>query len=270
MDFKQFLSAFKTRTGYDFCDYSDNSISRRLQKISEDTKMSFEEMLEKAVTNDAFKNKVIDEITVNTTELFRDPVMWISLYKTLYQQLPKSPTITFWHIGCSRGLEVYSNLILLHQLGLLDKCRAIGTDLNPRVLDIAKKGEYSYKFNLYFKDNFEAVMNGCGLNAKFEDYFDIDESSDKMRVKPFLKEKPQFMVQNLVQDKAPFAYKVDIVFFRNVMIYFNDKLQNKIMTMVAAKMYDGASLILGKQESLTAQMMTRFNKVGQFYQKRSL
>ena len=268
MDFKQFLKNFKIRTGYDFCDYSDNSISRRLEKISTGTGLSYEQMLEKALTDITFKNKIIDEITVNTTELFRDPSTWISLYKTLYKQLPKSPSITFWHIGCSRGLEVYSSLILMHQLGLFDKCRVIGTDLNPRVLDIARKGEYAYKFNLYFKDNFDEVMKGCELDAKFEDYFDIDEQKDIMKVKPFLVERPSFMIQNLVQDKIPFAYKVDVVFFRNVMIYFNEKLQNKIMSSVCTKMYDGAALVLGKQESLTSLMATRFNKMGQYYQKK--
>lgn len=269
MDFKQFLKNFKTKTGYDFCDYSDNSISRRLEKISTSTGLTFEQMLDKALTDTTFRNKVIDEITVNTTELFRDPATWISLYKTLYQQLPKSPTITFWHIGCSRGLETYSNLIMMHQIGLFDKCRVIGTDLNPRVLDIARKGEYAYKFNLYFKDNFDEVMKGCGLNAKFEDYFDIDEQKDIMKAKPFLTERPSFMIQNLVQDKVPFAYKVDVVFFRNVMIYFNEKLQNKIMASVCSKMYDGAALILGRQESLTPLMSTRFTKNGQFYQKKA-
>ena len=268
MDFKQFLKDFRVRTGYDFCDYSENSISRRLQKISEESGLSFEQMLDKVVGDESFKNKVIDDITVNTTELFRDPVMWVGLYKTLYKQLPKSAVLTFWHVGCSVGLEVYSNLIMMHQLGLLDKCRTIGTDLNPRVLSVARRGEYAYKFNMYFKDNFDAVMEGCGLDAKFEDYFDVDEAHDKMTVKPFLRENPKFFVQNLVQDRAPFPYKVDVVFIRNVMIYFNDKLQNHIMGMISSKMYDGAALILGKQESLTVQMSTRFTKCGQYYQKK--
>jgi len=90
-----------------------------------------------------------------------------------------------------------------------------------------------------------------------------------MKVKPFLVERPSFMIQNLVQDKIPFAYKVDVVFFRNVMIYFNEKLQNKIMSSVCTKMYDGAALVLGKQESLTPLMATRFNKMGQYYQKKA-
>lgn len=268
MDFIQFLKEFKSRTGYDFCDYSTNSISRRLQKISDESGMSLEQMLDKVVDDDAFKNKVVDDITVNTTELFRDPTMWIGLYNTLYKQLPKTPVITFWHVGCSIGLEVYSNLIMMHQLGLLDKCRAIGTDLNPRVLNIARNGEYAYKFNIYFKANFDEVMRGCGLSAKFEDYFDVDEEGDRMRVKPFILEKPKYYVQNLVQDKPPFPYKVDIVFIRNVMIYFNDKLQNQIMSMICSKMYNGGALILGKQESLTAQMVSRFTKSGQYYQKK--
>ncbi len=268
MDFKQFLKEFKNRTQYDFCDYCDSSISRRLQRIVEDTSMSFEQILDKVTVDEGFKNKIVDDITVNTTELFRDPQLWISLYKTHYQKLPKSGTITFWHIGCSVGLETYSNLIMMHQMGLLDRCRSIGTDINPRVLNIARNGEYAYRFNMFFRDNFDAVMKGCGFDAKFEDYFDIDEKADTMRAKPFLLERPKFMVQNLVTDRAPFPYRVDMVFIRNVMIYFNDKLQNQIISMIHSKMYDNAALVLGKQEALTSQMETRFSRMGQYYTKK--
>ena len=111
-------------------------------------------------------------------------------------------------------------------------------------------------------------MKGCGFDAKFEDYFDIDEKADTMRAKPFLLERPKFMVQNLVTDKAPFPYRVDMVFIRNVMIYFNDKLQNQIISMIHSKMYDNAALVLGKQEALTSQMETRFSRMGQYYTKK--
>lgn len=266
MDYKGFLVELKSRTGYDFCDYSDSSISRRLTKICEDNGMSFEEVLDKAVADKAFLGQIVEDITVNTTELFRDPEVWIALYKTMYRSLPKA-TITFWHVGCSVGLETYSNLILLKELNMLDRCRVIGTDLNPRVLSVAKSGEYAYKFNMYFRKNFDAVMKGIGSESVFEDYFDIDEDGDKMKVKSDILLKPKFMCQNLVQDKPPFAYKVDVVFIRNVMIYFNDMLQRKIMTMINEKLYKNGVLLFGKREAVPMSMKNRYVQNGLYYQK---
>lgn len=269
MDYKEFLQALKEKTNYDFCDYSENSISRRLQVLCKETGLSFEEILDKVQADVAFQAKVVEDITVNTTELFRDPLVWVSLFKTLYKQLPKA-RITIWHVGCSVGLEVYSNLILLNELGLLDKCRVIGSDINQRVLDIAKNGVYAYKFNAHFRVNFDVVMQGIGSQSRFEDYFEIDEAKDTMRVKENMRCVPLFMRQNLVEAKCPFAYKVDVVFFRNVMIYFNSKLQVKILNMVYNKMYNGAAIVMGKQEQMPMSMLCRFNSSGLFYRKANI
>lgn len=266
MDYKSFLQRLKEHTGYDFCDYTDNSINRRLEKICTESKLSLEDILAKVTSDKNYLYRLVDDITVNTTELLRDPAVWVSLYGSLYKSLPKA-TITFWHIGCSVGLEVYSNIILLNELGLLDKCRIIGTDINPRVLDIARKGEYRYKFNLYFRDNFNKVKAELGFKSNFEDYFDIDEGNDVMRVKEKFRVKPHFYVQNLVQDKPPFAYRVDVVFLRNVMIYFNDALQSRIMNMVYGKLYAGGSIVFGRRETLPACMKNRFVNSGQYFTK---
>ncbi len=266
MDFKAFLEEFNKKTGYDFCDYSVQSITRRLSELQEEYKLTLEEILDKAGGDNTFLLKVVEDITVNTTELFRDPQVWIALHKTVYQNLPKTK-FTMWHVGCSVGLEVYSNLIMLSELGLLDKCRIIGTDINQRVLDVAKTGKYAYKFNTYFKKNFDQVMEGIGSTSKFEDYFDIDEAKDTMQVKIGLRKVPQFIRQNLVEAKAPFAYKVDAVFFRNVMIYFNSKLQTRILNMIHSRMYDGAALIFGKRETLPLTLKNKFKSAGQYYQK---
>lgn len=266
MDLKTFLQEFKKITEYDFCDYSENSISRRLQKICDENKLTFEEILRRCVTDRQFLGTIVEDITVNTTELFRDPQVWISLYNSLYKSLPKT-IVTFWHIGCSVGLEAYSNIIILNELGRLEKSRIIGTDINPRVLSVAKKGEYPYKFNQYFEDNFNIVMKGIGSQSKFSDYFDIDVEADKIKVKAQFINKCKFQCHNLVGDTLPFAYRVDVVFFRNVMIYFNDNLQRKIITMVYDKMYDNGSLILGKREDLPKTVKSKFEQVGAYFHK---
>ena len=266
MDYKTFLVALGQKSGYDFSDYSGGSISRRLQKICDETGMSFEQILDKVVTDKTFVKKVVEDITVNTTELFRDPDVWARLYTTAYRRLPRTQC-TIWHAACSTGLEVYSNLALLNEARLLGRARVIATDINEQVLETARKGEYPYTFNKAYVDNFDTAMRGAGLQATFDKYFEIDTANDLIRVKPIIKDIAQFIPQNLVTDKTPFPYMVDMVFLRNVMIYFNDQLQHKILTQISQRMYPGASLIMGKQEDIPQTLAADFTFVGPHYLK---
>lgn len=266
MEFKAFLDEFKNQTGFDFCDYSDESLNRRLIKIQKETSLDYEGILSRVAVDEKFKQKIVEDITVNTTELFRDPDVWVGLYKKLYCSIPRNVTTAFWHIGCSIGLEVYSNLILLNELNMLDSVRVMATDLNSSVLETAKAGAYVY--NKQFEDNFNKVFMELGKNVRFDKYFDRDK--DTLKVKPFLTAVPKFKQQNLVSEDAPFPFKTDFVFLRNVMIYFNNKLQVKIMKMVYDKMYDGAYLILGKQERLPLNMSGRFEAIANLYRKNAL
>lgn len=269
MNYREFLSAFGNKSGYDFSDYSCNSIARRLTLICAKTGLSFEEILNRVVRDKEFVRQVVEGITVNTTELFRDPAVWVSLGQTLYKKLPRGVMTTLWHVGCSTGLEPYSDLIMLEELGLAAKSRVYGTDINPTVLEVARKGQYNYGFNKGYVSNFEAVMKGLGLPARFEKYFDIDERADTMTVKPFLRERVQYLRQDLVKDKAPFAYRVDVVFFRNVMIYFNEELQVRILRDVCDRMHPGAALVMGKQEDIPGDLRPQFTRTGEFYRRNS-
>lgn len=267
MDIKEFLKEFYSRSGYDFCDYSANSISRRLQKVCDEMKMSFEQILDCVAADKELVRAIVEDITVNTTELFRDPQVWIALSKILPRQLPKQSMSTLWHVGCSTGLEVYSDIILLNELGLIDRARVIGTDINPSVLERACKGVYPFSFNRQYLDSFAAVMAAIGSEADFDKYFEIDTAADTMTVRPEFRSKAKFLKQDLVKDKPPFAYRVDVVFLRNVMIYFNESLQTRVMREVLAKMHDGALLILGKQEDLPSAVKAQFVPQGMFYKK---
>ena len=84
MNFKDYLNELKTHTPYDFSDYSDNSIHRRIQKILKDEDLTIEELVRKTREDQCFVEHVVEEITVNTTELFRDPEIWISFYEKAY------------------------------------------------------------------------------------------------------------------------------------------------------------------------------------------
>lgn len=267
MDIKDFLKEFNRRCGFDFSDYSTNSISRRLSKICEEMGLSFEQILNMVVANKQLVQTIVEDITVNTTELFRDPSVWTAYAQLLPKHLPKQTMSTIWHIGCSKGLEVYSNLIIINELGLQDRCRVFGTDINPTVLENAQKGVYPYSFNKGYVDNFNTVMQSLNLNTPFEKYFSIDEQADIMTVSPTLRQQARFLPQDLVKDRAPFAYRVDVVFLRNVMIYFNEQLQNRVLSNVLEKMHDGALFIMGKQEDIPQAMKSRLLRQGPFYKK---
>lgn len=267
MNFKEYLIELKNHSPYDFSEYSDSSIYRRIHKIQQDHGLSIEQLSELTKNNPLFLEKIVEEITVNTTELFRDPDVWIHLINHVYPVLRKNRTINIWHAGCSTGQEVYSSLIILNELGLLDQARIVATDINQKVLSTAQKGLYSYSFNKNYVDNFNKVFNANGENVEFSKYFDIDEANDTMQVKEFLLDKVKFIRHDLVSDKPAFYQKIDLLFCRNVMIYFNINLQGKVVRLFYDQLHSGSFLVLGQHESVPGYLKTKFVKNGAAYSK---
>ncbi|WP_430824888.1 CheR family methyltransferase [Carboxylicivirga sp. N1Y90] len=271
IELKQYLHELKKHTAYDFSDYSDNSIHRRILKILKDYDISMEQLIERTKSDSAFVEKVVEEITVNTTELFRDTHIWSAFYEKIYPSIKSKKFINIWHAGCSSGMEVYSNLILLNELGLLDKARVYATDINTRMVTMSKNGQYNYRFNYRYLDDFNSTLAKKPINGiskiDFSKYFDIDEDKDTMTVKAFLRKVPQFIKHDLVQEEVPFFNKFDIVFCRNVLIYFNSKLQSKIFKLFYEQMYPGSFLLLGNHEVLSGFYKTKFIKNGPVFVK---
>lgn len=268
--FKDYLEELKKHTPYNFCDYSDNSIQRRIEKILKDHDMDMDQLLIKTKTDDDFVEKLVDDITVNTTELFRNPETWKYLYTNVFPSLKSKKSINVWHAGCSTGQEVYSNLILLNEFDVLDKVNVVATDINQRVIQGAIKAEYDFKFNNRYIDVFDSLMKTIhSRKSNFNTYFNIDKKSDKMKVKDFILKKPLFKRHDLVEEEIPFYQKFDIIFCRNVLIYFNAELQMKIVRKFYDKLYDGGVLVLGSHEALHGFFKTRFLKHGMVYTKSS-
>ncbi|MBK3516264.1 CheR family methyltransferase [Carboxylicivirga marina] len=271
MDFKQYLQVLKDNTPYDFSDYSDNSIKRRLQKVIADNDLTLDDLLKKTQCDKGFVERLVEDITVNTTELFRDPELWPVFYEKLLPTLKGKKTFNIWHAGCSSGMEVYSNLIILNELGLLDKARIYATDISAGMVRSCKKGSYRYEFNKNQIAEFEKVLKKTPINGisqiDFSKYFDIDEENDRINVKEFLRKKVDVRQHDLVQEKVPFYNKFDVIFCRNVLIYFNASLQSKIYQMFHNQLYPKGSMILGNHESLTGFYKTKFLKNGPLYTK---
>ncbi|MFO8021902.1 MAG: CheR family methyltransferase [Perlabentimonas sp.] len=273
-DLQYFVSALKNSSKYDFSEYSDKSLKRRLQKVLTDFNLDVAGLISSMKTNPTFTESIVKEITVNTTELFRDPQVWHMLKSRILPRFKNNKNINIWHAGCSTGQEVYSMMILLNEMGLFEKAKVFASDLNTDVLEAAKKGEYKYRFNIGYLDNFDKVIKQNPLNYEefndvpYEKYFNIDKSKDTITMKRFLTEKPIFRKHDLVKDGNLFFAKFDLILCRNVIIYFNYSLQNKVFDLFHSNLYAKGILLLGMHETILGPWANKFEKMGQSYIKK--
>ena len=272
---KKFIHAVKSISDYDFEDYSERSFKRRLEKLIVDNRMNVSVLIAKLSRDKVFLEKVVKDITVNTTELFRDPDIWITLRYRILPKYKNNKSIFIWHAGASSGQEIYSMLILLNELDLFEKAKVFGTDINTDMLETAKKGTYRYRFNLGYLDNFDKVIRENPYNYEetydvpYNKYFDIDKAKDAIVMKKFLRDKTVFRKHDLVRDKNIFYSKFDIIFCRNVIIYFNNKLQNKVIEMFSNNLYKDGYLVLGAHESILGPVANSFQRTKGLYKKKA-
>ena len=269
-----FVNALKNTSKYDFSEYSEKSLKRRVQKILLDNNMDVMALVNKIKTNPSFLEKMVRDITVNTTELFRDPQIWQALRYRILPKFKNNKNINIWHAGCSTGQEVYSMMILLNEMGLLDKAKIFATDLNEEALDVAKKGNYKYRFNIWYLDNFDKVIKENPYNYEeyndvpYEKYFKIDKVSDSLEMHDHLRKKPIFRKHDLVKGENLYFAKFDLILCRNVIIYFKYSLQNKVFKMFHDHLYTDGFVVLGMHETMLGDIATKFDKKGQAYRKK--
>jgi len=270
-ELSQIIQAIRAVSIYDFTDYSEKSLKRRFTKILMDYRTTASELLHQLRGQPKFVEEVVKRITVNTTEMFRDPPIWFTLRGDVLNKLSQKPVIRIWHAGCSTGQEVYSMIILLNEMGLLDKTELYATDLNTDAIDIARKGVYKYKFNISYLDNFDKVIRNdinnplIVRNIPYEKYFEIDQLGDKLKIKNSLLEKPTYIKHDLVKDGNIFNVTFDLIMCRNVIIYFNYNLQNKIFQLFHNNLNKDGFLMLGFHESILGPFSTKFEKRGYYY-----
>jgi len=269
-----FINTLKNSSNYDFSEYSEKSLKRRLQKILIDNNMDLVTLINKLKNNKDFLEKTVKDITVNTTELFRDPQIWQTLRYRILPKFTENKNINIWHAGCSTGQEVYSMMILLNEMNLLDKAKIFASDLNVDALEAAKKGVYKYRFNIGYLDNFDKVIKENPFNydeyndVSYSKYFKIDKVTDTISMNEFLKKKPIFRQHDLVQGGNLYFAKFDLILCRNVIIYFKYSLQNKVFKLFHEHLYTNGYLVLGMHETMLGEITSKFDKKGQAYRKK--
>ena len=230
-------------SGYDFSDYSMQSLHRRFQRYIDLNKISdFKQLLQDLMNDSAMVNNLIEEVTVNVTEIFRDPSFFAAIRTDLVPQLNKLPLIKIWHAGCSTGEEVYSMAILLKEHDLLDKSIIYATDINQTVLDVAKSGKYNLES---FNENEINYIESTG-NKKLSDYYTV--LNGEVLMNDDLKSKIIFSTHNLVSDKV--FNHFDLIICRNVLIYFNKSLQDNVLQLFYDSLTENGILGIGSKETL--------------------
>jgi chemotaxis protein methyltransferase CheR len=262
---KEYLLILKEYSPYDFSEYSDNSIDRRIQKFMHDYHLSMPDLIQKTKSDSSFVEQVVEAITVNTTELFRDPKVWYHLLKKVLPTYKNHPKINVWHAGCSTGQEVYSLIILLDALNILDKADIYATDISQKAIEQAKRGSYRYSFNYEkYMSNFLAAFEVSEV-PDFKKYFNVNETKDTISIKPQFLSRVKYVKHDLVKEELPFYNKFDLIFCRNVLIYFNGSLQTKIVQRFHDNLFPGGNMVLGSHETVNGFFKTKFAKNGPVY-----
>lgn len=229
--------------GYDFTEYAAASINRRVNHLFQTDRFpSFAEFRYRLKTDPEYAMRFVEQITVNVTEMFRDPGFYVTLKKEVLPVLATYPFIRIWHAGCSTGEEVYSVAILLEEANLLHKSIIYATDINTKVLEKARKGFFPISQMQQYSKNYILA----GGNMEFSSYYTANYEYAKF--KEHLSNKIIFAPHNLVTDRS--FNEFQLIICRNVLIYFNKDLQDKVLTLFSDSLEQLGFLGLGSKETL--------------------
>ena len=243
IEIKLLLDAIYLRYGYDFRHYSKAHIKRRINhRLNISNIRTISQLQDKILWDRNFFFEFLADLSINVTEMFRDPETYLEFRKQVIPILSTYAFLKIWVAGCSTGEEVYSLAILLDEEKLLSRTQIYATDFNKNVLNIARQGIYSEQdMDLYVRNYKKA-----GGRKDLSDYFTSKYGSvifDKSLSKRIV-----FADHNLVTD-SDFS-EVNLISCRNVLIYFEKKLQNHVVGLFHKSLSNKGFLFLGTKESL--------------------
>lgn len=260
------IEAIYSRFHYDFRHYSRSSLRRRLEQALIKYNLKYiSEIQSKILHEEDFFSKLIAYLTVNTTELFRDPGYFLSLKENVFPFLKTYPSIKIWIAGCSTGEEVVSFSIMLRESGF-KKFIIYATDINPMNLEKARKGIYSIETIQKGIKNYQLA----GGESSLTDYF--ESAYDSAKFKEELYKDVVFSDHSLATD-AVFS-ETHLISCRNVLIYFDRPLQDRVLNLFDESLIRGTFLGLGNRESIQfSEIKDKFDTIdkdNRIFRKRGL
>lgn|SRR5690606_1813591 len=237
------LEAIRSRYGYDFTGYSMTSVARRVERARSHFGCDSLSMLQHKVLHEpAVVPELLNFMTVQVSEMFRDPSYFRALRETVIPHLKTYPSLKVWVAGCSDGEELYSLAILFREEGLEDKTIFYATDVNPDAVKKAKAGIYALdRIPLFTRNHAES-----GGKTSLSDYYTA--AYGRAVFDKTLRARTVFAEHNLVSDQV-FA-EVHLVSCRNVLIYFDRDLQDRAIGLFKDALPRGGFLGMGSRESL--------------------
>ncbi len=243
IELKLLLDAVYMRYGYDFKDYTKSHLKRRiLNRVELNQLDNISQLTSEVLYNSDVFNQLLLDLSINITEMFRFPLFFKDLRKHVIPLLKTYPSINIWHAGCSTGEEVVSMAILLDEEGLLERSRLYATDINKNVLDVAKKGIYPISEIKKWTKNYQEA----GGKKSFSNYYTA--KYDSVIMDQNLYKNMVFLEHNLTQDKE--FISANLVICRNVLIYFNKTLKERVFELFDSSLISGGVLGIGSKESL--------------------
>ncbi|HEX8276508.1 MAG TPA: protein-glutamate O-methyltransferase CheR [Longimicrobiaceae bacterium] len=239
--------------GFDFRSYAYASLRRRLWKRIRAEGLATVSGLQERVLHDrdAMERLLLD-LSVNVTSMFRDPNFYRAFRTQVVPLLRTYPFIRVWHAGCSTGEEVYSMAILLKEEGLYERARVYATDINEVVLAEARAGIFPLEKMQEYTQNYLRA----GGTRSFSEYYTAAYGGALFS--PALRENVVFAQHNLVTDRS--FSEFNVILCRNVMIYFDRSLQNRVHELFYDSLPTYGILALGSKESL------KFSKYEECYE----
>ena len=242
-DLKKITELVQGKYGYDFRNYAMSSFKRRMLRILELKNLTIESLLKKLNDQPSFIEEFLDELTVNVTEMFRDPGFWrIMRDEIIPGILLNHKTFKIWHAGCSSGEEVLSMAILLKEMGIHQDVQLFASDLDVNILEKAKAATYPIK-NMELNEKNYIRFEG---KKSLKEYY--KEENGKAVFDKELMQNVSFRKHDLVTGEI--FNKFDLVLCRNVMIYFNQSLQNEVLKKFHESLFKYGYLAIGSKESL--------------------
>jgi chemotaxis protein methyltransferase CheR len=238
------LEAVYRLRGYDFRDYARASLRRRIQNRLRVEKVdTITRLLDKILHDASCMDRFVLGLSVNVSSMFRDPGFFRAMRQHVFPLLRTWPYIRIWQAGCSMGEEVYSVAIMLAEDGLIGRCRIYATDINETALQKAREGIYPLELMQRCTQNYIQA----GGTRSFSEYYTA--AYDNAIFTPALREHVVFAKHNLVTD-GPFN-EFSLILCRNVLIYFNRALQDRVHRLLDDSLANFGVLGLGTKETLS-------------------
>lgn len=235
--------------GYDFREYAEASLRRRLtQWLRNSGYGTFSEAQAGLLRDRELFSGFLDGITVNVSEMFRDPPFFKALREEVVPHLKTYPFIKIWVAGCAAGEEAYSLAILLNEEGLDGHFRIYATDINEKVLQQAEEGIYPLDRMKLFTQGYQRA----GGKRDFADYYTA--RYDHVILSETLRKSIVFASHNLTVDAA--IGEMQMILCRNLMIYFKAALKERVLALFDGSLSNGGFLCLGIKEALTGRAIS--------------